>query len=328
MPPRRNGWFEADRNYPCPICGGKDWCGYNERGVVCMRHDIGKPTANGGWFSTWSQLQAVPPIRVTPVSEPQELPSQVCLATPARLNQVYSSWLKLLPWNHQEHMLSRGISLEDQARHGYRSYELDPMSTYELVQRLVEMVGSPEGIPGFYPAKKGWMFAAHKGIVIPVRDRTQRIVALKIRRMDQDEPKKRYRLVSSARRRGGASPGSPVHWAVPEKIVKPSVIGITEGDIKANYMADRLGIICVSVPGVSNWRYVLPLSSPNALLCFDIESREKVRKIVERHKKMLTEELHKSRVKVWYGEWNPQYKGVDDALAAGEKIHLLKVIKN
>ena len=320
MPPRRNGWHEVDRNFRCPCCGQDHWCGYNERGVVCMRTENGKPTSNGGWFMSWASLQVAPPVPTAP-ADSETFPQAVGLARPERLNRVYSAWLKLLPWKHQEHMLGRGMGREEQDRRGYRSYSLDPLGACDLARELVARVGEPEGVPGFYPTKRGWSFYAPRGILIPVKDREGRIVALKVRRDDPDA-RRRYQLVSSVRRRGGASPGLPAHWAFPKTLKRPDILGVTEGEIKADIAADRLGIVFVSAPGVSNWRAILPVPTAKVAIFYDQDEKAGVRRIVERHKKMLADNLKKSGVKVCLAEWNPVYKGIDDALVAGEKIRL------
>jgi len=322
--PRKDGWWEVDRRFPCPICGKPDYCGFNRRGVVCMRRlDVnGTPTKNGGVFVPWSELDAVPPV---PVEEKQA--AAVSKPAPAkRLHEVYTAWLGLLPWTeeHRRHMLSRGISERDQARHGYRSFMSSPIQTCQLVEQLVGKTGEPEGVPGFYRARKKWMFASRKGILIPIRDVEGNIVALK-NRADAAEKKARYRLVTSMGKNGGVSPGNPAHVAYPRKVEHPGFIGITEGEIKANIAADYFGVPVVSVPGVNNWRSALRVVESGlyykALVCYDMENKYQVKF----HLKRLCAELRRRGILVWVGRWNPNFKGIDDALVAGQKIFWKKM---
>jgi hypothetical protein len=169
--------------------------------------------------------------------------------------------LSLLP-AHWEALLGRGLdegAIEDGL---YRS--LSKTGGAALARELLERFPARllatvpgfcmrEGTRGSYPS-----FIGARGLLIPVLDLDGFVVALKVRR-DDDDP--RYLYVSSSGR-GGPGPRAPVHvcrWNECAWNESARVVRITEGELKADVAAALSGVLTVSVPVVSAWRSALPV---------------------------------------------------------------------
>jgi hypothetical protein len=80
---------------------------------------------------------------------------------------------------------------------------------------------------------------------------------LRIRPDDQGDGGK-YRWLSSNGRDGGTGSGAHCHVARPLGAARPGEVWVTEGEIKADLAAERLGAVVLSVPGVDLWQRALP----------------------------------------------------------------------
>jgi P4 family phage/plasmid primase-like protien len=241
---------------------------------------------------------------------------------------------------HREALLKRGLGAKEIEEGGYRSFH-----SYDQDSVLEKLYPKYKDglfkVPGFYPAKrlhefgKGYAIVEEDalefgtdwaaitggldGLVIPVRDWKRRIVALKTRR-DDKSPK--YIYWSSAKRNGPSS-GSPVHvpvWITP---FSPT-IRVTEGELKAD-VASHLSkeMATIGVPGVSSWRKALPVlverAAKKVLIAWDwpdVESKPNVCRSLRDFFEALV--ATKRYAAVGLERWDPQYKGIDDALAAGD----------
>ncbi|MGN7403441.1 CHC2 zinc finger domain-containing protein [Cytobacillus praedii] len=155
-----------------------------------------------------------------------------------------------------------------------------------FVQRLV-----PENLAAQYPQElvevdsqgRGywvWTISASKGYFIPVRDSKGRFVRLRVRR---DEGKPKYIWFSSfdntstekdkyQLRKNGVSSGAPLHIAPPASQVRNWEIGTelsdiynvkvviaSEGEHTAQISANKLNLALIGIPGLGNFKDVLPL---------------------------------------------------------------------
>lgn len=101
-----------------------------------------------------------------------------------------------------------------------------------------------------------WTLAGTQGIAIPVRNLADQIIAIKIRKDKETQGDKYSYLFSHWH--GGPSPGSSVHIPYHPGIAH-LVARLTEGELKADSITLRTGILTVAVPGVSCWSPVMPL---------------------------------------------------------------------
>jgi hypothetical protein len=166
--------------------------------------------------------------------------------------------------------------------------------------------------------------AGAPGLLIPVRDLAGRIVALKIRHDDGTERSSRYSSMSSVRD-GGPGPGAPVH--IPMGIKSPAcMVRVTEGELKADVAFSVSQLPTISAPGVSSWRKCLPvlhaLGCETVRVAIDADAGDKP------HVARALGELAHAVVSEGYAleleRWPAEHKGIDDALAAGARIEILK----
>jgi hypothetical protein len=118
------------------------------------------------------------------------------------------------------------------------------------------------------------------------------------------------------------SSGVHAHVARPlgDKTLDPAV-WITEGEIKADLAAQRLGAVVLSMPGVSSWAVVLRdlaellPEGGRAVIAVDADWREK--KFVHAAIWNACLACQALGYEVRVAQWNPMYKGLDDLLTAG-----------
>jgi hypothetical protein len=176
-------------------------------------------------------------------------------------------------------------------------------------------------VPGFYVAERNgrhwWTLAGAAGLLIPVRDLDDHIVALKVRADDSGEGAK-YTTISSTKH-GGPSPGAQVHVPRHESL-HGETLRLTEGELKADVATVCSGMLTVSVPGVALWRKVLPvfeaLQPQRVLVAFDADWRSNSH--VAHALGHAAFALVKAGYAVQVEVWDPTLgKGIDDLLAAG-----------
>jgi len=186
--------------------------------------------------------------------------------------------------------------------------------------------GTPDdliGVPGFYIADgrygKYWTVVGSPGILIPCRGPDGKIRGIRIRPDAQGEGGK-YRWLSSGDREGGASSGVHCHVARPQHVTDPA-IWVTEGEIKANVSAERLGAVVVSIPGVTSWATALPdiaqllPGGAKVVAALDSDWRKNPRVLAALWQTAQACTALEYDVEV--ATWEPTYKGLDDLLVAG-----------
>lgn len=235
------------------------------------------------------------------------------------LDVAYTKYLKLLSLSrkHQQSLLARGMSEAEIINKGYRS---------------APMVSPPDlpdmaGVPGFYKSHI-WRAVSVKGILIPVRDKAGRIIGLQVR-LDESNTEKsggKYRWFSSAGYSAGSSPCARIHVAHPiSGTPRSGLIWITEGPIKADISATRLGVTVFGVPGVSTWRGALNLldnSIDRVVVAYDQDMYEN--DAVKHNARALCDALLATGRTVAVAMWRGA-NGLDDALVNGiePKVRIL-----
>jgi len=246
------------------------------------------------------------------------------IASLERRHKIYGRLLAALPLEkrHGEQLLARGCSREEIKNWNCGTLPLpDRAALAKQCHR-----GTPDdliGVPGFYIADgrhgKYWTVGGSPGILIPCRGPDGKIRGIRIRPDAQGEGGK-YRWFSSGDREGGASSGVHCHVARP-KHVTDSTVWLTEGEIKANISAERLGAVVVSVPGVTSWATALPdlaellPDGSKVVVAFDSDWQ----KNQQVHGSLW--QLGQACIALGYdvevATWKPTYKGLDDLLIAG-----------
>ena len=301
---------------PCPICDHRRWCGISQDGaiVICMRRSDGavSEAKNGGWVHRLKDTQpAFAPIR-TPVPQPS-------IASIERRDIAYSALLDRLPLSlrHSDDLSERGLADTEVARHRYAT--APNARTARIVSAELAERFDLSNVPGFFCSGDEWRLNLsdwHAGILIPVRDVEQRIQALQIRR-DNGDP--RYVWFSSANKLGGASSGSPIHFARPWRVRSQCECVVTEGPLKADIVAQQLDVCVAAVAGVGsfgeNFGHWLRQQLPDlnaALIAFDSDWKTKPE--VERAMVRLARSLQAAGLGWDAATWDARFKGLDDYL--------------
>jgi hypothetical protein len=332
IPERRPSgeWCPTTRGNPCAVCGKYGWCQVSADGTIALcRHQADgayrtKTDKQGAEFylHRLDGAAAAPPD--PPPSPSGPAPER---ADPDTLHSVYSDLLARLTLtpSHRENLRGRGLSDEEIDRRGYRTLPAQGRShiAADLRERFGDGVLCVPGIVTREREGRRYVtIAGAAGLLVPIRDVPQRIIALMVRRDDGgDRP--RYTYLSS-RKDGGPGPGSPCH--LPLGVTGPCpTVRITEGALKADIAHSLTGLPTVGLPGAGNWRPVLPvlrdLIVQTVRLALDADAVDKAP--VARALGALAEGLAVEGYGIELESWPPPHKGIDDALAAGAAVKVL-----
>ncbi len=306
-------WARVNRLNPCPICGKPDWCLISRDGkaAICARVESEKPAGDkgAGWIHTLDTAMPLPPL-----PKPTQDVSQTPKAAPDVLDKAYRALLQELPLSetHRENLQRRGLRDAEIASLAYRT--LAASGRRELVNRLQAV--KLAGVPGFHLEAGHWQLAGPAGIAIPVRDTRGRIGGLQVRCDNADTG--RYKWLSSRGFNAGCSPGAPVHVAGP--VSTNGEIWITEGPLKADIAALKLGRLVLAVAGVGNWPSVIPiireLKPQRAIFAFDMDKATNA--AVKLHGDALMTCLIRWGIRTFEAGWDRHIKGLDDLLTGGQ----------
>ena len=249
---------------------------------------------------------------ISSAQEPKRVPvPRSHIASIEARNSAYQALIaeeRLSP-SYRAALLRRGFSLAEIDAGQYRTH-----FPSKAPEGLV-----PEGVPGYYRVGETWLTSGPPGLLIPVRDREGRIMACQVR--PDDGSRGKYLWLSSSGKPGGASSGAPCHYAK----ASGTQLWITEGPLKADLMASRLGQPCLGIAGVANWHSALPLlgDAKEVILAFDQDTPGAAREAVEMSTRALAQALTEHGLKVHQATWDwEQAKGVDDALRADCAIRI------
>lgn len=153
---------------------------------------------------------------------------------------------------HRAQLLARGLDADAIARGRYVSApatEAERQRSASVLAPHLEARGG--GVPGFYRERGHWrMVYRPPGFFIPVRDACGHIQALS-QRIDDPRDGGKYLWLSSADRDGGASSGTPVHFAGRDSLLYGTAeVTVTEGALKADVAAHLSGSPVIGVAGV------------------------------------------------------------------------------
>lgn len=340
-------FLPSSRTTPCPICSDTNgWCTRTRDGdrVHCRRESTGaaetKIDANGSEYHVHllversgsafvgiggGKRQDIPfPTTIPSAAEP---PADVVTR-----DRVYRGLLQRLPLvdDHIAQLRQRGLSDAEIAARQYHSLGKERVSAAAALS--IEHGADPLiRVPGFKVRDKAdgsgkrWTIGGSAGLLIPVRDQVGRVVALKIRK-DEAVDGQRYQILSSREGDKGVSPGAPPHFPLwISDASRPTEEGrITEGEIKADVATVLSGIYTVGIPGIGQVNTALEVVEQmgwrRVRLAVDMDARSNTQ--VASAARRLFEALQGRDVDLVLEVWPAQYKGIDDALAAGATIEL------
>jgi len=206
----------------------------------------------GGWVHLLgSSAGAYHP---SPSPLPSVLPS-ARLAPPEVRDHVYRATLAAHPLLecHEKELLSRGLSLGEIEAIGFRSWGWDKYQRRAVAAQVYAIHREAVDVPGFILRQQNRgdyvSLGGDVGIAIPVLNVAGQIVGLQILRDNRSDGQGKYRWLSSTRY-GGPSPGTPIHIARPRSGSRSKRVWLTEGALKADIAAERLGEVVLAIPGV------------------------------------------------------------------------------
>lgn len=319
-------WIRVSRANPCPICAKPDWCLISADGTaaICARTESIKPLGEVGW------LHKLDGSDIAPYYPPPEYCSTQKPASPDKKHDVYTALLDCLTLNsnHYSDLQRRGLPDEVIAYNGYKT--LPSEKTAVLKGISARGVPGAGGVPGFYLGDDGKAaLGGVPGLLIPVRDSQQRIVAMQIRR-DNAENGGKYVWLSSAEKKRGVGSGSPAHVSIPGDCRTKDTVVITEGPLKADIIAHFLGCVVIGVAGVASWpraiEVIAGLLPRKVVIAYDND--QLTNEVVRRHANGLEKALLFEHRYTYEAVWPAEHKGLDDYLATGASKLWLGEVKS
>lgn len=310
--------------YRCPFCERDRAARYKlyanpHRGIWhCFRCGAAGRIAG----DEWGLSRTGRPLAAAPEPE-RRAPEEV-------LDRAYRRLVEALPLSsgHLLHLLAeRRLPPEAIAVAQYRTLPVSPAEREQAAAAVARQL-DPEGVPGFWRHPEGvWTLAGAPGLCVPVRDWAGRVRGVQIRR-DRGEPK--YVWLTSRGKPGGAPARAVYHVTQQMPGIGSRRVWLTEGALKADVAARRLGEVVVAVPGVQTWcgsGVVEGLSAAGvreAVLAYDADQQTNphVRQAAVRLARALRQAGLRVTAAVWPLE---EGKGIDDLLLAGSEPRVLSV---
>lgn len=334
----------ASRSNRCPICESREnfRCSIRSDGALVLCRNTSDGAVQTKMDTTGTEyyvhiinsdvpysresLDGQPGPNATPDPEP---------SSPDVVDKAYRMLLSelTLSTEHREVLRKRGLSDDEIKLRGYRSFPFT--NRIAIARKLADRLGeaNARGVPGLYvwtddeSGKSYWKLAGWRGLLIPLRNGSEQIVALKVRRDDNEERKDddkyddKYTYVSSAAY-GGPRAAQSVH--IPLGVRPGATVRVTEGELKADVTTVLSGVPTLSVPGVGNYPLILPrVHKPSidlVLVAWDADHNTKpVKKpAVALSLVALCRSLQKLGKKWAIEVWDPELgKGIDDVWSAG-----------
>lgn len=152
---------------------------------------------------------------------------------------------------HKANLQARGLNEQWVEKSEYKSVPAMGQR-FEIAKQVNDEAGDLDSVPGFYLEDDQWsLHMTFAGIYIPFRDVDGNIVGLQIRRDDASEGA-RYMWLSTRGKDGGASSGTPLHFANPDAIGDSNTVYVTEGGLKADVIASLSNVAVVAEAGAGS----------------------------------------------------------------------------
>ena len=353
----------VSRRHPCLICGKPDWCSRtsDESVSFCARITDGADRLSRkerwGVFYHNRDIFNQPHKRFGEPKNYFKKPEEIPPAPLEVRDFVYSALLRLSPASRFESLTNGEKGLKERGLINYEDYGGLPCSANErkdlaaqirllFYQKFPSFVReNPKGlahIPGFRIDENGeaclWQNCDFPQplLLIPYRSPAGKIQACQIRFTGTLKPKKKRYLWLSLPKMSSSGSGTPLHFASWKTSLKSDLrkpLLITEGALKADVTAHflpRYYSLATSGVGCSH-DLVANISRGKAVyLAFDNDYQDNPA-VLRQLAKLLKLRLQSSNNKEFQTStkiliWSRAKKGIDDALAHGEKLRDLDVL--
>tara|TARA_R110002073_G_scaffold59094_8_gene149262 strand:- start:842 stop:2989 length:2148 start_codon:yes stop_codon:yes gene_type:complete len=195
-------------------------------------------------------------------------------------------------------------------------------------------------VPGIFPGKAVNVNVFKSGLMIPVRDQSGQMIAIRFRPDNAGDGNKYQCFTSQFKGKNKVgefypTPGTPCHFSSTPAASEAKTIRLTEGDLKADIASQMTSIPTISVSGVGTWQNAIETIESSGydrlLLSFDADAatNEAVAKVLREAWGYFTrpESTITPEIETWPATMDDagklQPKGIDDALVAGATIRTL-----
>lgn len=224
----------------------------------------------------------------------------------------YMLSLLTLSAEHRENLRERGLSDDRIDQNQYRSMP-QTQEGRKLLASLLRSTGHDlQGIPGFRTSYGEWTLSGPNGFLIPVRDKDGLIQGMKMR-LDEGEPSRKYRWLSSRNAPNGTRSYS---WTHVTGSIASKRAYITEGPLKgdvASYLDNDALFVCIggvfALHGLKDTLISLGVTEVVEAMDMDQMTNLQVRRAIQ----SIRQEVQGIRgIRYSKYVWNPAYKGIDD----------------
>lgn len=345
------GYQRVSRRFPCRICGKTDWCSVtrDHRITFCARSATDADRiSSSGWGVYYREIRHVPP-PVYALQQNRPRSSRPNALAPIEIrDKVYRKLIQFSPLGDHISLSSEEVISPD---HYLSRYGMLPKSTLrrqEIAQSIDDELAKdggffrvPTGVPGFWRNLNGRLRAGGNYdydddlLLIPFIGSNGLIQACQLKAIGANSTTlSKYSWLSSIRQRDGTGPGTPLHHegVVGFKGKMIETVLVTEGALKAatcqNFLPDRY-VIGNSGVATSHQEIVRAARKKVLEIAFDADC------FTNPHVARALASLIASRVReqeflscekpTRILKWNKRFKGIDDALIAGETVHYIAV---
>ncbi|CAN5462720.1 DUF3854 domain-containing protein [soil metagenome] len=334
----------VNRKRVCLICGKTDWCSYtpDEKISFCARINQDADRISRTGWGVFYQEKPFSAVQTLPC--PDKSSSKKPKLAPIEIRDfAYRTLIKLAPATNSKEITEGPKGLRERKILDFENYGSLPQSRVErnkiakkircMINRnfpdyVREHQSSISGLPGFWVDKRGKVGLgtdkdyAIPMMLIPYRNADGFIQACQIRFMSRTFKGVRYIWLSSPKKSGGLSSGTPLHFASRnffDSSAKP--ILITEGALKADtaqIFKPEFSVVAAGGVSCSHEEIINVTRFRSVLIAFDSDYRRNPQ--VARHIARLLEmrfadaRQHEYNDQTNFLVWSDRFKGIDDAL--------------
>lgn len=251
------------------------------------------------------------PKKILEVRDIKALSARKCAKTNAALLDSL-----ILTKLHRDNLRQRGLSDEMINKFGYKSY---PTANFDgIANNLLSSGYLLEGIPGFYKKNDKWRIRElSSGILIPVRNGLNEIQGFQVR-LDNSRDGTRYLTLSTKGKTQGSGGTAYMHLTKGNNDFKELIL--TEGPLKADIISAYTGYPVLAIPGVNSIKRLpdvlqqIKNSTNLETICICLDMDLYTNENVLNALKKITDIIESLNIPYSRGNWNTEYKGLDDYL--------------